>query len=137
MNDGSLPKGHVGFCKREGKKREMLPSPFFRPLSQSCKERAKALKFITLEANWFSCYPLESPCGRIPLPPCPSPGAGSSEAVRQARSQCCGLMLPPAAHLPWVCFPTGQLGIPSPAARFLRLSRQFLSPLRLATRAGS
>lgn len=79
MNDGSLPKGHVGFCKREGKKRETLPSPFFLPLSQSCKERAKALKFITLQVNWFSCYPLKSPCGRIPLPPCPSPAAGSSE----------------------------------------------------------
>lgn len=132
MNDGSLPKGHVGFCKREGKK-ETLPSPFFLLLSQSCKERAKALKFITLEVNWFSCYPLGSLVGasRCALP---KPSAGSSET--QARPQCRGLTLPPATHLPWACFPTGQLGIAGPAARFLRLSRQFLSPIRLAKRAG-
>lgn len=86
MYDGSLPKGHVGFCKREEKKRKTLPSPFFLPLSQSCNKRAKALKFITLEVNWFSCYPLGNPCGASQCHPAQ---ALEQEAVRQDRSQHC------------------------------------------------
>lgn len=143
MKDGSLPKGHVGFWKGEGKKKQTLLSPFFLLLSQSCQERAEALKCIALRGNCFSFLPSAKPFLLWAYPVVAFP---ILEAQRGNMSACPQRHVHPASGCscpaetqvsrgfgsPWL----GRLGAASSAVCFLRPSWQFLKHIKAGKKSG-